>query len=696
MRKYATFCLLLSLAFVPVCSWAIDVSELGDPDISTQRVEYYIDQDPGRGEGTEIAFSVNDEGLAQIQFQPDIGNLPAGSHHLYIRAQNEEGDWSLPSKHSFFVQPFAIKERPGLQRVETFIGEDPGYGNGIPLVIEESAVDAKFETHITGIPQNSTSQGFFIRVQDELGNWGLPLRHAIHVTPFAVRDIPSITKAEYFIGKDPGPGNGIPIDVKGNGQERVSIPNIALGDNAHHRIGVRIADSEGNWSLPKYRSYFQLPGFPVTAIQWNLKDADGLVKQGTFPISPPAEQLKRSIDLELVGGNDLLHRPFTLSANLVLLGKIPTQQQTLDFSIEALFDPLDFLNHPQNVNVIEGQTISFSAEVRGNPPVTYQWLKNGEPIVGAVTSMLSISAASLADAGVYALVATDAYGAKTSEVAVVQVEVAGPVITAHPADRNEDMVMSIEEVTAYGAAWKRSDSWPVEPNPIPIAYVTRAGALWKGGETYRVTPGISEPPLWWVNTSPTPRFVRQSMSTPTVVRSLEELQVDIEIVPSGATRSYAFEERVPEGWTISSISAQGQWIPETNSIRWGPFLDHQARVLSYEIQSSTVEPELKQLIGRFSADGVDHIIHAAGMRRSVETLPSLSFDSRTHALRISGTSGETYVLQATETLGSGSWENVTKVDMEGEQMIWKDPNGTEHTRRFYRLVHTGTMAKEKK
>jgi len=69
----------------------------------------------------------------------------------------------------------------------------------------------------------------------------------------------------------------------------------------------------------------------------------------------------------------------------------------------------------------------------------------------------------------------------------------------HPADNNPaDYRMVIGEVTAYGAAWKTGQTWPNEPNPIPIGYVTRAGALWKGGEVYTFDPAANAP-LWWVN-----------------------------------------------------------------------------------------------------------------------------------------------------------------------------------------------------
>ncbi len=66
----------------------------------------------------------------------------------------------------------------------------------------------------------------------------------------------------------------------------------------------------------------------------------------------------------------------------------------------------------------------------------------------------------------------------------------------HPADTNSDFRLAIGEVTAYGAAWKKGDTWTVPPVPIPIGYVTRAGYLWRIGETYR--RDVGDGPFCWL------------------------------------------------------------------------------------------------------------------------------------------------------------------------------------------------------
>ena len=66
--------------------------------------------------------------------------------------------------------------------------------------------------------------------------------------------------------------------------------------------------------------------------------------------------------------------------------------------------------------------------VSGSAPLSYQWQENGTNLVnggdvsGATSNVLTIAAVTLNNAGNYALVAADAYGAATSSVAALTVE----------------------------------------------------------------------------------------------------------------------------------------------------------------------------------------------------------------------------------------------------------------------------------
>jgi hypothetical protein len=69
----------------------------------------------------------------------------------------------------------------------------------------------------------------------------------------------------------------------------------------------------------------------------------------------------------------------------------------------------------------------------------------------------------------------------------------------HPADTNQDWKISGQEFDAYNKAWKKKESWPVEPNPIPMDYVTRAGFIMSGGQRYKYDETKENTLIWQSN-----------------------------------------------------------------------------------------------------------------------------------------------------------------------------------------------------
>ncbi|MDA1277644.1 MAG: putative Ig domain-containing protein [Verrucomicrobia bacterium] len=175
----------------------------------------------------------------------------------------------------------------------------------------------------------------------------------------------------------------------------------------------------------------------------------------------------------------------------------------------------------------------------------------------------------------------------------------------HPADSNGDFKIAIGEVTAYGAAWKRGDAWPVAPNPIPIGYLTRAGALWKGGEIYQVDSNIPDAPLWWVNVPKGIGLQALSNNSSTAERTVSGLIVTLEIRPAASTGVYAIEESLPTGFTANAITGNGAFDANSSKIKWGPFFDNQPRLVGYTLVPPAGFNGLVALNGIASFDGQD-------------------------------------------------------------------------------------------
>jgi len=70
-----------------------------------------------------------------------------------------------------------------------------------------------------------------------------------------------------------------------------------------------------------------------------------------------------------------------------------------------------FTLQPTNTSVIQNSNFTFQALAVGPVPVGYQWLFNGAPIAGATGTAWTITNAQRVNAGIYSVVATNAFGA---------------------------------------------------------------------------------------------------------------------------------------------------------------------------------------------------------------------------------------------------------------------------------------------
>ncbi|MCX7047800.1 MAG: hypothetical protein NTX50_20235 [Candidatus Sumerlaeota bacterium] len=194
----------------------------------------------------------------------------------------------------------------------------------------------------------------------------------------------------------------------------------------------------------------------------------------------------------------------------------------------------------------------------------------------------------------------------------------------YPGDSNSDWSISISEITAYGAAWKRGDTWPVPPNPIPIGYVTRGGMIWKSSEVYHYDSGQS-PPACWISGLSAPGFRQLTalqsprafsvLGATSTLRTLPSsyspglaVNVSIAITPDSGASVWAVEETPPSGWTVSGINEGGNWDSVNQKIKWGPYFDTTARTLSYAATPPASETGTKAFSGIVSVDGVNQTI----------------------------------------------------------------------------------------
>ena len=135
------------------------------------RMEYFYDTDPGYGKGTLIGGLERGE----QQLALNIDGLSLGAHLLFIRVQDEQGNWS-----SVMAHPFLIGGKSGFMAMEYYIDTDPGPGQAIPVAMPETSGQFAFD-----IPTESLLAGehiIYVRGMDTQGNWSSVNQATFRVT----------------------------------------------------------------------------------------------------------------------------------------------------------------------------------------------------------------------------------------------------------------------------------------------------------------------------------------------------------------------------------------------------------------------------------------------------------------------------------------------------------------------------------
>ncbi|HEY5690159.1 MAG TPA: gliding motility-associated C-terminal domain-containing protein, partial [Cyclobacteriaceae bacterium] len=205
-------------------------------------MEYFIDGDPGRGSGISIPItpSVSLDILENIP----TTSLSAGFHLVTVRAQDENGNWSLSESKPFFVNLSSVAIQNDIVAMEYYFDTDPGHGNGIPIVVTPSVAINMLENIPTGSLSNGT-HNVFVRAKDVNNEWGL-----VESKTFFVDDSRLIINYEYAIDVDPGIAMATQVPIV---PPQVSIDETLLIDTTplsvgSHNLIVRIEDSNLFWS----------------------------------------------------------------------------------------------------------------------------------------------------------------------------------------------------------------------------------------------------------------------------------------------------------------------------------------------------------------------------------------------------------------------------------------------------------------
>ena len=272
----------------------INPSQINTSNIDS--AEYFIDTDPGVGNGTPLTMTGNS--IDQNYNVPTTG-LSDGIHKLYVRIINDNGTWSIYDKNVLYINP-SQSNAANIASAEYFFDTDPGEGNGTALTMTGSVVDQNYSIPTTGLSDGIHK--LYIRTVNDDGSWSIYDKNVFYINP-SQTNTANIASAEYFFDTDPGVGNGTALTMSGsNIDQNYNIPTTGLSVGIH-RLYVRTINDDGTWSLYDRNAFYVSPDHSnpalITSAEYFL-DTDPGVGNGT-PISVSGGNIDQNIAIPTTG-----------------------------------------------------------------------------------------------------------------------------------------------------------------------------------------------------------------------------------------------------------------------------------------------------------------------------------------------------------------------------------------------------------
>ena len=316
----------------------------------------------------------------------------------------------------------------------------------------------------------------------------------------------------------------------------------------------------------------------------------------------------------------------------------------------------------------------------------------------------------------------DAQGRKWSSeaVRVVGVRDSGAIEgRVHPADNSPaDQRISDLEWMAYAKYWRFGVAWTPQDGTVPIGAMTRAGFLWRSGGVYRVDSSLGDSPLAWIPVDTTLVGSGNFVLTPTAVgnrvslgtngtpdrlptsyalvetspQSADSMAVTVHLGPASNTRCQAIELHLGRKASVSGITDEGQWDPQTGTLRWGPYLDDTVRAMKVLVVGTGSE-SLTALSGTASFDGLDRPLltvvgksAAGGVEPASPRLTALQAPEQGEAklVLIGGTQGNRLDLEVSDDMRV--WRRIGNIELNGQSLLQVDTDAAVSNLRFYRVV----------
>ena len=292
---------------VPNYSYFYKAGNIGSSIPNINKLEYFIDADPGIGNANPIAVTAATQ-VSGISFTPNIGSLGNGFHTLFIRSLDATGKWSVTNYAYFFKASNVTPALVNINKIEYFIDTDPGINQATSIPI----TPALNETGINFSPSiSSLSKGFhtlFIRSLDANGKWSITNYQYFYKAASTAAPIVNINKMEYFFDTDPGIGhaNNIVVTPSTNVSGLNFNADVSTLTNGFHTLFIRSQDANGKWSITNYQYVYktgnQAPvAKQIVKIEYYIDNDPGYYQCTDIPVSPAQDIANKNFTADITG-----------------------------------------------------------------------------------------------------------------------------------------------------------------------------------------------------------------------------------------------------------------------------------------------------------------------------------------------------------------------------------------------------------
>lgn len=220
--------------------------------------EYFIDVDPGVGEGIPVSITAADQ--VDATFAADVSALPAGFHTLSTRFKNADAVWGQAVSRLFYVYggTVIIGDPAPLTAGEYFIDLDPGMGQATAFAV----TPGDQATATFGVDMSAVSVGFHTlstRFKNTDGQWVHSISRLFYIYGGSGGNDPAapLTAGEYFVDTDPGVGQAVAFAVTAGDQTSATFGvDVAAAGVGFHTLSMRFKNADGQWSQAISRLFY--------------------------------------------------------------------------------------------------------------------------------------------------------------------------------------------------------------------------------------------------------------------------------------------------------------------------------------------------------------------------------------------------------------------------------------------------------